>query len=262
MAFSLRVSTFLLRCRMIGIFGLLFCSRLAPQTAAEGVESADPSFQAYVGAANAWRLSPVDEQSQVDPASPELRAAREKWMRGGFEMLRKIFGDLALEDWTAAGGSEINGYEIHRIPNSLWVVAKFESYHVFQYQLTPTVLRIYTEISYRTLQAVKQPGGSSLTEGSFLDECIGGGTLREADGSVKRSIGSPSKYFQRPGRTYLLQLTYDPVTKYYFTVRRWDVTSGTLVPDTDIQVAYAVQNQSPVSGLSLASAIQYLESAL
>jgi hypothetical protein len=261
MTFPLRSRALLAKCIMASICGLLLCSPLAPQSA-EGRESIDHLSQAFVGAANAWRVNPIDEQSQVDPVSPQLRAAREKWMREGFEMLRNMIGDLALETSGPTFGDEINGSDVEQIPNSVWVVAKFESYHVFEYQLTPTVQRIYTEISYRTLQVIKRPDSSSLTAGSVFDECIGGGALREADGSIKQTIGSPAKYFQRPGETYLLQLTYDPVAQYYSTNRRWDVTSGTVVPDTDIQVAYAAERKSPISGLDLTQAIQYLESTL
>jgi hypothetical protein len=145
-------------------------------------------------------------------------------------------------------------------PQAIWEIAKFESFHVVaadqQYRL------IYTEINFGVTQVLRQPSSLSLGPGAMLDSEVTGGRIKKPDGTITSFRLFPERHSYRPGGTYLPQGTYDPATQYFDVYKRWDLSSGKVVPGTLSEIDRAAKGKSKLSGLTIAEAVHYLDSSL
>ncbi|HLJ88663.1 MAG TPA: hypothetical protein VKZ53_17720 [Candidatus Angelobacter sp.] len=216
----------------------------------------------FFSAENRWRLKAIDLRSQADTVTPEVRASRNAYLR---PLLQK-----AAEFWTpAAGAVGIGGGkgstfgeqpELPTIPNGVWVIAKFESFHVFTADAESRL--IYTEMNYRVNQVVRQPSPMSLKTGDVLDAQRAGGRMKRADGAIVSFLVEPERHSVQPGRTYLLAGRFDGTTHYFTIDKIWDVTSDKVVPITRDEINRAARGESKLAALSTDQAVQYLNSVL
>jgi hypothetical protein len=245
----------------------VWCPRLFSQSAGA---SAKPQGQTlsesseWLSAANRWQLTAIDFSSQSDTATPELRAKRNAYLQPHLEVAREWREPTnlppgAVSSWSP--GAVVGDVpELSAPAHAIWVIAKFESFHVFA--LDPQYRLIHTEINLRVTQIVKQPSSLSLAVGSLLDCDIIGGRIKKPDGSVASFSVLPSRHSYQPGGTYLMVVTYDPSTEYFDMDNWWDLSSGKVVPGTLVEIGRAAKGNSKLNGLTTVQAVQYLDSVL
>lgn len=245
----------------------VWCSRLSAQSAGASPkpQAQTPEERAlWLHAANRWRQTAIDPKSQSDTATPELRAKRNAHLQPSLEITRE-FRDPA----PSRPGEQsvwITGPVLGDVPelsapaHAIWVIAKFESFHVFaadpQYRLT------YTEINFRVTRVLRQPPSLSLAAGALLDLESAGGSIKKPDGSIASFPIHPERHDFQPGGTYLLVGSYDSDTEYFRMDNWWDLSSGKVVPGTLIETERTHRGNSKLSGLTTTQAIQYLDSIL
>lgn len=68
----------------------------------------------------------------------------------------------------------------------------------------------------------------------------------------------PADSFDRPGHTYLYELTYIPVSQYFTEEARWDVTSGNVVVDNMASETLETSGDLRINGKPLTEALRSL----
>jgi hypothetical protein len=149
---------------------------------------------------------------------------------------------------------EIKGLE------SIWVVARFEGFHVFA--IDPDCTSIYTEKNMRVIDVIKTPDDLPISSGSLLDVQIPGGIVKTAQGTVHALGVRPQPFAAQVGHTYLLHLLYDPHYGTMSTYQRWEIVSGTLLPDDRSESHRAQEGKSMLAGKSIDEAAKYILSVL
>lgn len=218
----------------------------------------------FAGAENRWQTAAVDVESQADTVAPDIRAKRNAYLKPLLEgaLEARCPKDLPpgagviVFDGAVLGGAP----ELPAIPHAVWVIAKFESFHVFASD--PGNQLIHTEVNFRVTQVLRKPPSLSLTPGALLDSEIAGGRIKKPDGSFASFAVRPERHSYQPGGTYLLQGTYDPTTEYFRMNKWWDLSSGKVVPGLLLEIDRAAKGTSKLSGLTIVEAIQYLDSVL
>jgi len=109
---------------------------------------------------------------------------------------------------------------------------------------------------------VISPGSSPISAGSVVDIGMIGGTVIDANHKVVTSMLDPERFSLRPGHSYLLELTYDSSGDFYTAGKRWDVTSGSVVPDDAIEVAREKAGKSHIAGVPRAEVLPRMKSIL
>jgi hypothetical protein len=225
----------------------------------------------FFSAENRWRLRAVDPRSQTDTVTPEIRAQRNAYLRplleGAVKMRTPVPPKGVSPDQVGVGGGEGSTFspsggtpELPKIPNGIWVIAKFESSHVFTADAENRL--IYTEMNFQINQVVRQPSSVSLKPGDDLDTEQSGGRVKKPDGTIVSFLLEPERHSVQPGRTYLLAGRFDGTTHYLTIDRIWDITSGSVVPITRDEINRTAKGESKLAGLHTDQAVQYLNSAL
>lgn len=217
----------------------------------------------FFSAENRWRLQAVDLQSQIDTVSPEIRAKRNTYLKKPLEAAVEFWTPAPGSGGVAVGGRAIVGpfTELPQMPNLIWAIAKFESFHVFTAD-APTNRLIYTELNFRVVQVIEEPATVAISLGDLLDNEITGGRIKNADGTVSSLAVEPERHSEQPGHTYLFAVNHDATTGYIDIQRVWDVTSGKLVPLDLISSAVAARGASKLSGHTITEAVEYLKATL
>jgi hypothetical protein len=252
------------RATILGFVAMILCAGTALRSQGVGGSEVDSYLQRFTSAANAWQTTPVDIQSQTDTVGSDVRASRNSFWKGIVDFEYKLMGDLAFKEPAATfpGSYLADAPEIPAKPNSIWVIAKFETFHVYEAPVDSVHQIIYTEMNFKVIEVVRQPQSLALMTGSRFDIGVLGGRIRMPDGTIVTSYVNPQTHFVQPDHTYLLDLNYESANQYYFVDKRWDLTSGKVAPDTEDEIARAFRRSSVLDGLSMSEAIQYLDSVL
>lgn len=221
--------------------------------------------QRFVGAENSWRLTVVDLQSQQDSVPTDIRTARNAY----WEPILENYRVAALHNRSVGRFSplySVTSPELPELPGSIWVIATFDHFQVIPItpkdQTSVTDLMLYTEISFKIEQVIRQPKTSSLQAGSFFDVDIEGGRAKTLGGEVLSQRVFPDKYSVKPGGTYLMQLLPARSGKFYIINSDWDVTTGQVVPHDVGEVYRAENGLSKLNGMPLSAVPAYLNSVL
>jgi hypothetical protein len=145
-------------------------------------------------------------------------------------------------------------------PGATWAIATFEAFHAFA--IDPDFQRIYTEMNFRVDVVLKTPSGLSLSTGSVVDVGISGGRIKSPNGEISSFLMQPAPHYYQLGHKYLVQFLYHAQGDFFSSGARWDVSSGTVQPDDDREIARASIGKSTIVGMSLADLVRYLPSVL
>jgi hypothetical protein len=248
----------------------IFVALILPSAvAAFGQAEASPDLyhtpERFRTAANKWRLTPIDVQSQPDQVPLAVRQARDAFAD-------KFWGKplpLSVERKSNFGIGEAIGlppagnpeFPTMR-PENFWVIAKFEGYSTL---LSSTQRCIYTEIHYRIQHVFDESAVShrfpDAREGGQIEALIGGGTIRAPWGKTISYSFSPQAYAPQPGHTYLLLfVSHDP--NIYLEQKRWDLTSGAVEAESPDEKLRATQGRSAIAGMTVSQLTTYMEDKL
>jgi hypothetical protein len=211
------------------------------------------SENSFAHAANRWQLTVIDPKSQADTVSPALRSQRNAFWKGPLEYASHFdnFG----------GGTHIETEpEFPDGKNSAWVIATFESFHV--YAVDPDDQLLYTEMNFRLEDVVKQSASLSLSAGMLVDADIPGGRVKTTKGDIVSSQITPQQYFLQLGHKYLLHLSHQESGGFFWADKRWDLTSGKVQPDDVLEIHRNAIGKSSIAGMSVAELLNYLPSVL
>ena len=211
----------------------------------------------FTNAQNKWQLEPADLGSQIDTVNPTLREERDAFWRKPLTEYR----DMAKGNFTVFPGAYLgNAPEFSSVKGATWVIATFESFHVYavdhDYEL------LYTEINFRVENVLKLPEGLSLSDGALVDAGIPGGRVKTPKGEILTSRVEPQKYALQPGHRYLVQLLYEPKGEFFVANQSWDLTSGKVEPYTGIALERLANKNSAIVGMSVPELIKYLPEVL
>ena len=248
--------------RTMATLALLLCGihleqRLIAQQAPPPSQLPTPRWldKQWGSAHNQWQRTPVDISEQTDTVSADVRARRNAyWMQYPQQ--------IALRDGPPLPGVRVLRPEVGEVKGaqSIWVVARFEGLHVFA--LDPDSTEFYTEMNMRVISVIKSPDDFPVSAGSLLDVLILGGSAKTAQGTVHEFRVEPHQFSAQPGHTYLLHLLYDPLYGIMSTCQRWDVSSGTLLPDDEDEFHRIQKGKSVLAGKSVEEATKYILSVL
>jgi hypothetical protein len=216
----------------------------------------------FFSAENRWQLKAVDSQAQTDTVAPEVRAKRNAYWQPSLAKYAQLTEGLGPNQGVGVSEPPYLGDapEIPVTPNAVWVVAQFESFHV--YPVDPQNRLLYTEINFRVSQVLRQPSSLSLAPGALLDKGIPGGRVKGPGGAVTSFKLHPERHAYQPGHTYILAGTYDSATQYFDIDKSWDVTSGKVEVVSTPDKRRASKGESKLYGLTVAEAVKYLKSVL
>ena len=241
------------------------CSRLFSQAGNPLPQSSGkPSSRSIIfSAANRWQFTPVDIGSQTDTVTPQVRAQRNAYWGSKLEWIRTAHTPLPGTVFIGGGEGTFLGDapELPSVQHAIWVIAKFEAFHV--YATDPQFQLLYTEMNFRVKQVIRQPDTLSLSPGALVDCTEPDGRIKTPSGAVVTFNLEATRHSVRPGHTYLLQLEYIPSSGHLFHIyKSWDVTSGKVQPNQQDEVDRAVEGKSKLNGLTIPDAVQYLNSVL
>jgi hypothetical protein len=230
-----------------------FSQSSTPQNNAPLQSLADHHGVGWNTAANRWQLAAVDPSVQTDTVSPDVRAQRDAFWKKILEPMRGAAGAVG---YYSAGGPE---FPVQ--PGDVWVIAKFEGFHVFEVNHDPEL--IYTEMNFRVDNVFRQPDMLSISPGSFVDVGLAGGRIISGDGKVD-SPGwlRPVRYGVQPGRQYLIQFLYEPKGGVFLAGAHWDVSSGKVETEGAEESERAASGKSAIAGLSVAELVNRFPSIL
>jgi len=225
---------------------LLFC--FAAAIGAQSTPSASPpqtaQSQKTIPAVNPWRSEAKDLATEGDTVSPDVRAARDAYWNQAYPVTKTPSGSVAtigLGPGTSNPPQELDGIEI-----PLWVIGRFESFHVYA---TSNGVALYTEINFRVQHIFDGHPHTGLAEGQLIDIAIMGGA---AISNGKRSeFGLNLNHWQlmQPGHTYLTFIT--PNLRNVGTYNHgmsWDLTSGVVRPAYDDYLGFTTNGKSKIDG--------------
>jgi hypothetical protein len=215
----------------------------------------EPDFS---DAQNKWQLEAADLRSQVDTVNPTLREERDAFWRKPLTEYRDMARGAASV--TTIGDFIGNQPEFSSVKGATWVIATFESFHVYAVDHDHELL--YTEINFRVENVLKLPEGLSLSDGALADAGVAGGRVKTPGGEILTSRVEPQKYALQPGHRYLLQLLYEPKGEFFVANQRWDLTSGKVEPYTGIALERLANKDSAIVGMTVPELIKYLPSVL
>ena len=224
----------------------------------------DHTGTGWNSAHNRWQQTAVDIQSQVDTVDPTERAQRNVTWKWTLSLLNTGTPLIMIDDTRP---------ELDVADNSVWVIATFENYHI--YAIDPAYHILYTEINLRVENVIRASPDLHLSVGDLIDVGIPGGKVKSPARNIVSFNLEPHQYDYQPGHKYLLRLlpagkssgnplVPDTTIKqtYFHPYKRWDITSGTVQPDDQVEVSRAARGASVLKGMSISDLINYLQSVL
>jgi len=211
-------------------------------------------------APNRWQLKAINLQSQVDTVSQATRDQRNAYWRVPLESAYNA-SKGAAGTITVGGGFLRDAPELPNVKGAIWILATFQTFHVFA--IDPDFHLIYTEMNFQVDQVISQPDDLNLSAGATVDLGTPGGRVRTPDGTFIASSIAPSDHDFQLGHKYLLLLTYEEQLGGEFILhKRWDITSGTVQPDTPDEIARANRGDSAIKGMTEHDLVSYLANKL
>ena len=230
---------------LIALLGLCSQQILFSQT----TPSARPPDRDFENARNRWQIARVpDARTQSDTVTAEIRAERNAYWKKPLENLcARCKGVFAIN---VSGQDYVTGLpEFPDTPDSIWVIATFESFHV--YAIDPDYELLYTEKNFRLDRVLRGIPNATIAEGSLIDVGGPGGQIIAPNGKVSSFQVRPLSWDFQIGHKYLVQFFYEPNGQFFSSGQEWDVTSGKVEPDIPPEKYRADHGQSAIDGMSL-----------
>ncbi len=209
--------------------------------------------------ANSWMRTPVTPGNERDP-QPAARMARDNYWDNLIGASAPLFEPSAQARQMPIADMKSLPPEVPELGlTRVLMIGKFERYRSF---ISASARSVYTEIDIRVDRAFAGTGGPYVNENSVVQIERPGGTVNTPWGKVLSYVIRPSEYDFQPGHTYLVLASYHREGDFY-TVNdkrgRWDLTTGTAIPDTSIEVIRTRKGLSQLSGLTKAQIEDKLE---
>ena len=200
--------------------------------------------------AGAWRRVAVDVLSQQDNVSSRERGARnEYWAHhlpspGGNGPFGLFSGDSP---------------ELLPDAKSLWIVANFESFTVFEPEPGAGA---YTDIRMVVIGVLGNRTTAKIEKDTRLDVGEPGGSIKTVDGGEHRYNLNLTPYTLQPLHAYLLQLLYFPDGSFFRIERCWDLSSGIAIPLGIVEVNRYRSGGTFIGGRPSADAVMFARAIL
>lgn len=210
------------------------------------VQSFSAQNMVSTAAPDAWRDTPRNPATEIDPVPPEVRQKRDLYMS---QLLAQLVsppgysGGCLIGSWLVGSTSEFG-----RIKGDAWIIGTFADFNVF-----PTIAlqgATYTEIYVRVDHVIAQPSGTTLSAEQVIDTVVAGGAVERPGKPPLFFMHCPNKYSPQPGHKYLMQIFYNPETLSYSADWRWDLTDGTVRPNSEPDAWRAANGKSAIDGTS------------
>jgi hypothetical protein len=199
-----------------------------------------------------WRDTPTDIRSQVDTTTVQDRRLRDAYWNGIMPPAPPGLGIARTP-----GLSSATGPEFPMIPNSVWVLCRFESSHVFE---TSGGGGLYTEINCRIDHVFGTPSPNFVREGELIDIGVPGGKIIDSNGHQRNRLSSGDLAHQlQPSHQYLLQLSHQASGNFFIPGKFWDLSDGTVRPVDPGDITRARNGKSSIAGTDARDLIPRLE---
>jgi hypothetical protein len=192
-----------------------------------------------------WQDTPRNPAIENDPASPEIRRLRDAYFS---QLLSPMISPPGAETGCLQGSWLASTPEFARTTRGAWIIGTFKDFNVF-----PTIEvkgATYTEIYVDVNDVIAQSPGLTLSIGNVIDTGVAGGAVDRPGKPPLFFLHCPSKYSPQPGHKYLIQVFYNPETQSYAASWRWDLTDGTVQPNSQMDAWRAANGKSQIDGTS------------
>jgi hypothetical protein len=190
-----------------------------------------------------WQDTPRNPATEIDPVSPELRRRRDAYFS---QLLSQMVSPSGNLPGCPQGSSLGSTPEFRRVKGDAWIIGTFESFNVF-----PTIKvkgATYTEIYVDINEVIAQSSSPTLSTGQVIDTGVAGGAVTRHGKPPLFFLHCPSKYSPQPGHKYLMQVFYNPETQSYGAAWGWDLTDGTVRPNSEFNAWLEANGKSQIDG--------------
>jgi hypothetical protein len=198
-------------------------------------------------AANAWMLAPTPYLEWNKGISPALRAERDNY----WDEVTQRELPLTVQPGGTFMGEDFSGSEpeIPDLPSRAILTATFTDSRSI---LSASERSIYTEVTMRVEEVFEDRTGSDhLVPHGDITIMFNGGTVSLRSGRILSDNAQPLDVFLRPGRRYLLLLSYNSQGNWYEYGDSWDISNGVVRANTHRTQYLAKAGRSSLSGLTV-----------
>ena len=193
-------------------------------------------------------LTPTPYLEWNKDISPKIRAARDQYADQG--AVGQVY-PLTSPHSDAPGpgiGDGIPRSDIRPIRNRVVLTARFTKHRSV---LSASEFSIYSEVTLSVDEVFEDQSGSGAVAHKQITVLGSGGTVTLRSGRVLSYDTEPVQYCLQPGRNYLLVLSYHSAGDFYLVKDDWDITDGTLRPNTRPAEYRAQHGLSALSGFTV-----------
>ena len=199
-------------------------------------------------AANAWMLTPTPYLEWNKDVPPSVRAGRDRYSDQG-AVGQKYPLTSPRSDAPGPGiGGGIPRSDIRPAPDRVVLAGTFTNHRSV---LSASEFSLYTEVTVHVDEVFDDQGASRAHPDKDITILVGGGTVTLASGRILSYDTEPIRFSLQPAHKYLLLLSYRREGDFYALVDDWDISDGTVRPNTVPSEYRASHGLSSLSGLSV-----------
>lgn len=117
--------------------------------------------------------------------------------------------------------------------------------------LSASEFSLYTEVTVHVHEVFDDQSGSGAFANKDITILVGGGTVTLASGRILSYDTEPIRFSLQPAHKYLLVLSYHREGDFYAAMDDWDISDGTVRPNTAPGEYRAEHGLSSLSGLTV-----------
>ena len=228
-----------------------FATPASPQTAPDNISKPAPASSQTIPdnkskpTPNAWMKTPTPYLEWNKDIEPSVRAERDK----------DADADAALEFPVTDPRAELPGpgigdgipqTDIQGDPNRVVLTGTFTKHRSV---LSASEFSLYTEVTVHVDEVFEDRGASGAVHGGDVTIMISGGTVTLASGRTLTYGTEPIQFSLQPDHKYLLVLSYYREGNYFVVMDDWDISDGTVRPNTGPGEYRAKHGLSSLSGV-------------
>lgn len=208
-----------------------------------------PPQDAQKPAANAWMLTPTPYLEWNKDIPSSVREARDRDSdKGSAGQKYPLTSPLSDAPGPGIGDGGFKGPEIPLARNRVVLTGMFTKRRSV---LSASEFSLYSEVTVHVDEVFDDQSGSGAHPGKDITILISGGTVTLASGRILSYNAGPIHYSLQPGRKYLLILSYHREGDFYVNRDDWDISDGTVRPDTVPDEYRAKHGLSSLNGLAV-----------
>jgi len=199
-------------------------------------------------APNAWMLTPTPYLEWNKDVPHAIRVERDRYADQGAVGQRYPLTS-PLSDAPGPGiGCGMFKTEIPPARNRVILTGTFTRH---QSVLSASEFSLYSEVTIHVDGVYEDRGVSGAFPDKDITVIIGGGTVTLASGRVLTHDTQPIRFSLQPDHKYLLVLEYYRAGEFYLVMDDWDISDGTVRPNTRPGEYRAQHGLSALSGLTV-----------